>query len=679
VKDYGEQWNVVINRKLREVEAVKVKLRDTEKANAELRTADALLRARLQRRDVDVDMLRSIDQRLEKMLKVRCWHTVELKSGVGDFQCKMFVALCMQLMLLGRALQEMAARRAELEDEVLEMGLTVQTLTEQLLALQDDILQDAADGDPNDGDYEREQPADVVNDGDAQGTTSDHSRRVSLLVTKKNKRHYDESVIVGIQDLVQKFRLKGKNISALIHNTLSLFTGKTMEELKVDVPLPAARTLDLHTEVVSVLRHNQLSRMVSSSYSFLAFEIDEGQISRKKRLATNVCGTHGESRVPVRYHTGAPPIPASSGDAEATGLLCTIDEYNWSLELVLWLISDSCSSMEKAREILGRLKRHRVSDLLQQGLMKYVDKRVLPEPLCYHFVVPVDRLSGVINTDMWIPVELYRNPDMCHIGKNAEKCFTVTSLGGFVSLADGDLRGDLFKSTMMRLARLFAKDDDFHELVHAECHAVGKHFKKIPGVINHRLKILSQLATVVIDHREELLSVLSKFNMAYGGNEWKGDRPTLLHAHEVWLDLQDPRIILMAGVMKRTHCIAEYIYSIFQEEDGFIAYRVASELGTLIDRLEEHARCFDMDFSEDIAYATTLFQDPVVMHRLQQITEATLLRSDQDTRARKAARAAKKTGGDCIIYADGAMDEVDNTATGMCHNLPALLLCFLIR
>jgi hypothetical protein len=335
--------------------------------------------------------------------------------------------------------------------------------------------------------------------------------------------------------------------------------------------------------------------------------------------------------------------------------------------------------MEKAREILGRLKRHRVSDLLQQGLMKYVDKRVLPEPLCYHFVVPVDRLSGVINTDMWIPVELYRNPDMCHIGKNAEKCFTVTSLGGFVSLADGDLRGDLFKSTMMRLARLFAKDDDFHELVHAECHAVGKHFKKIPGVINHRLKILSQLATVVIDHREELLSVLSKFNMAYGGNEWKGDRPTLLHAHEVWLDLQDPRIILMAGVMKRTHCIAEYIYSIFQEEDGFIAYRVASELGTLIDRLEEHARCFDMDFSEDIAYATTLFQDPVVMHRLQQITEATLLRSDQDTRARKAARAAKKTGGDCIIYADGAMDEVDNTATGMCHNLPALLLCFLIR
>jgi hypothetical protein len=145
----------------------------------------------------------------------------------------------------------------------------------------------------------------------------------------------------------------------------------------------------------------------------------------------------------------------------------------------------------------------------------------LPSPINYNFVVDLNPSSGAQGR-LLLPLNLYRNPDLQHMGKNAEKAGTQNGFGPGASLgecADGDLKKDFVKSALMWLARLMGKDDEFTEIVRAEVRDIGKHLAKIPGEVGHRLKILTTLATIVVDFRTELLSAFEKYNVAYGSGK----------------------------------------------------------------------------------------------------------------------------------------------------------------
>ena len=81
---------------------------------------------------------------------------------------------------------------------------------------------------------------------------------------------------------------------------------------------------------------------------------------------------------------------------------------------------------------------------------------------------------------------------------------------------------------------------------------------------------MMRLSIIYTDYREAIVMALEQFNCAHGAGRWKGERGAILdHAQEVYWELHDPRILLWAGVMAKLDPIAEFMYAIFQEEDGF--------------------------------------------------------------------------------------------------------------
>ena len=114
----------------------------------------------------------------------------------------------------------------------------------------------------------------------------------------------------------------------------------------------------------------------------------------------------------------------------------------------------------------------------------------LPENIRENFVV-----VGI--TTLLIPLVLYRNPDMQHQGKNAEKSGTLYGFGNGVSLSEGDFKPDLVKSALMRVARLLGKDHEIADLLR-EFTKSDEKLANIPGEVNHRLLILTTLAILVI-------------------------------------------------------------------------------------------------------------------------------------------------------------------------------------
>ena len=101
----------------------------------------------------------------------------------------------------------------------------------------------------------------------------------------------------------------------------------------------------------------------------------------------------------------------------------------------------------------------------------------LPKNIRENFVV-------VGSTTLLIPLVLYRNPDMQHQGKNAEKTGTLYGFGNGVSLSEGDFKPDLVKSALMRVARLLGKDHEIADLLR-EFTKSDEKLANIPGEVNH--------------------------------------------------------------------------------------------------------------------------------------------------------------------------------------------------
>jgi hypothetical protein len=83
----------------------------------------------------------------------------------------------------------------------------------------------------------------------------------------------------------------------------------------------------------------------------------------------------------------------------------------------------------------------------------------------------------------------------------------------------------------------------------------------VPGVVNHRLKILTTLAAVIDEYWRPIGFALEIFNVAYSPNaNWKSSgarSSTLAHAREVYLALSDPRFRIQCAFVRRLHPFSE--------------------------------------------------------------------------------------------------------------------------
>ena len=204
--------------------------------------------------------------------------------------------------------QEVSEERERLNGQVAELSSIVSVLTDDMAELQAELLVEAQA--ERDADYNPlgEHPLE-------QGPPSVST--LTLVDTKANKRTYKKEIVLKVQKLIMDFNLRGSKIDSLLHTTLSIFSGKSVAEVQQMVPLMKKSQMYVHGDLVSKLKHKQVSRAVKSiereaTLPFYALEADEGQVLGKKRMATLVTHTDLKTWNPVRHHVSAKPIPTTS-------------------------------------------------------------------------------------------------------------------------------------------------------------------------------------------------------------------------------------------------------------------------------------------------------------------------------------------------------------------------------
>ena len=321
-------------------------------------------------------------------------------------------------------------------------------------------------------------------------------------------------MIVGLTSLVQKFKLRRNQIRELVWDTVSIFVDTDVDVRKA-LPLPASTAMKEHVDLMARMQHRQLSQHVNASsgvYATYTFEADEGQVNKVKRLVMNVNVPQASHRLPARFHAGARPIPSCSGRHECDGMLRCIEDYGWSLCNSLGMTTDSASTMETARLLFQGEREQHINRLIESGMapstyallsscpclisvtvsVVTVTVQLLCGKIIFHsarerrFLLLVDTHAGALarpsfmpphlqkkffvrvndgkESRLLYPVDFYRNPDIPHGGKNAEKAMTEGCFGG-VCVADGQYKKDLLKAALFRFARLVAKNEEFYLLI----------------------------------------------------------------------------------------------------------------------------------------------------------------------------------------------------------------------
>ena len=226
------------------------------------------------------------------------------------------------------------------------------------------------------------------------------------------------------------------------------------------------------------------------------------------------------------------------------------------------------------------------------------------------------------------------NPDLIHIGKCAEAA-ALKALSGGVRVGTLLFVSCLLKAELFSMARLFAINHEFRDIIRCLTPETMRYFASIPGEISHRLKIITTLAAVFDEFRVQIGFALEVFNTMYspkgnwkasggGGPDVSNRQSTLAHAREVYLGLSDPRMRVWCSFLRRMHPFSVLWYAVFQDSGGFIANRVRTEANELISLLDDQCERFDVHFYEVAQLAREVMREAAeagVLAHLQKITK----------------------------------------------------------
>ena len=167
-------------------------------------------------------------------------------------------------------MQDVHHDRELLNSQVAELSTTISMLMGDMAELQSQLLDET----------QEERDADYVLDGlPGQEMEMQPSASLTLVDTKANKRTYKKDIVLKIQQLIMDFNLRGSKIDKLLHTTLSIFSGKPVEEVQLMVPLMKKSQMYVHGDLLSKLKHRQLSQAVknydsAATVPFYALEAD---------------------------------------------------------------------------------------------------------------------------------------------------------------------------------------------------------------------------------------------------------------------------------------------------------------------------------------------------------------------------------------------------------------------
>ena len=195
------------------------------------------------------------------------------------------------------------------------------------------------------------------------------------------------------------------------------------------------------------------------------------------------------------------------------------------------------------------------------------------------------------------------------------------------------------------------------------------HFKAMPGVIKHRLKIMTKLSIAYTEPRQALLNTFKKVNRADGQGKWVSPtgKPIVEHIREVFYEMHDPRVVFPAMVVAKLHPLALFIYAVFQEEGGFVMYRIASDIDIILDELKDMEESFDAVFSDVISETAPMFDENDENYRyfLQELSDKdnkwrnlTTEEKARQAGAKAVEKSLAKAGSGkelAIIYPDGSV------------------------
>ena len=232
-------------------------------------------------------------------------------SSTYDVYCQTHVADIHHHIVF--VVQGVVSHKGELEQRVGDLSTVVAETSSELLKMQDKLQQ---------------------------------GKLMEIIDTKANKRVYSLESIQGVNEIVVDFDLKGKRIDELLRRTLALFTGKSVDEIKAQVPIMGKSQMYLHASAYSRLKKSQLSRQMSNPdrdliYPFYSMEADGGEISRQHRVMLLMCHADKNSGVPIRLHVAAPITPSSAAEYDAEAITSTAEvrvEHTWGSRLVLIVV-----------------------------------------------------------------------------------------------------------------------------------------------------------------------------------------------------------------------------------------------------------------------------------------------------------------------------------------------------
>jgi hypothetical protein len=228
-----------------------------------------------------------------------------------------------------------------------------------------------------------------------------------------------------------------------------------------------------------------------------------------------------------RFFLGMPEVSGTSGRAEWRGQERTITAYGMDVTHLTLITADAGDSSVAAARAA---KAAAIDDLTASGLL--IEPPWMRAEVAGLYRVPVDYLTrGVPRECLLLSKDVYSLDDPMHKAKNAELAF-VAKLGKYVvhPTAFRDKTRKVAGARNMR-QQLFSFSRLFQEAISLQTfirHARLPSEKPMPQVarnIAHRLRIVTSLASVVTEHRRQILAGLKSFNDAYAVTASKNRAP----------------------------------------------------------------------------------------------------------------------------------------------------------
>eukprot|EP00854_Cymbomonas_tetramitiformis_P031067 gene31067-38968_t len=475
--------------------------------------------------------------------------------------------------------------------------------------------------------------------------------QVTLLKTlqqrigKGKKMVFTPESLTEYHRIVDEFELSGPRISRLFHRVLGFFTGLPLGEVEDMAPLPKKSAFYQHVRMMGHVKRLEMSQERDADRPFFATEADEGSKGRSKLMIAFAVFKKASDVAGRRLLAGATRISNTTAEVSLRGILKGFHDIQWPTLYLLWITGDSCSSMKAIVPLAADEKRLEFAEALARDDMGYPD--FLPIDVTMFFLVHVDRPRQLIPLHGGHYID-----DANHMPKNGEAAM-FKEMGSGVNLASGKLVLGFLKGELFRWSRLHKGSHEFRDLVRFLEPDIQKLYKTIPAEINHRLTIATRLAMLYNDFRVPLMSVCEKFNYAYGGDKWRGDRQaTLDHMKEVYASLSDIRVQSWSLLLRRLHDFSVEVYTITQYNSGINVVILRAQSEDILANLEAFDINFDTVFKEEKVAIERWAQEAEQSGQLALIAEKTVEALKTGKSAQEVIQEEGSNANECHLLQD---------------------------